>query len=651
MTAILPIDPRDLISGSRVESVRLEFKKTWSEQTLDQVIRSVCAFGNDIHNLNGGYIVLGVEEQNGVGKLPPTGLDPDQLDEIQKTIRGNAKRIDPELQPIMSPEIVDGLHILILMVPGSKIRPHQAPESKSDKGRHFWVRQGSETVKAKGRMLRDLLQMAGDVPFDDRANREIPVEKISETLVREFLVDIDSRLGLENDAQVIYRNLDIVERANGHVVPRNIGLLFFANDPETVGFRGARIEVVHYREEGDVLDEVVFRGPLHVQLRRCISYLADLSKRHAEKRDDRAEVEGWVSFPYPALEEALANAVYHRDYQSREPIKVFLHPDRLEIISYPGPMPGVALDRLNRGESVNPVPARNKRVGELLKELRLVEGRYTGIPKLFQAMIANGSPRPRFDFDEARSYFRVTLPAHPEYVALAALRDVATLRALGRESEAHDKVREALADNPTSVALAVTYIELLAKADDWDTIDDILGSFPEDHPGKPRLNTAYADVLVSVGRKEDARRVLDSVPAMLSARDAFQTAYLERRLGREERAVRFFERAGDLVLGDVKALHEFAQAKIKLANNRKRTRPDARKHILREAQTMLRRVLQMDAPKTRHAWAWFDLARVSKWLGLPTSEIENAYREAIQLDPGEPRFSQDLDRFLLKKRR
>ena len=36
------------------------------------------------------------------------------------------------------------------------------------------------------------------------------------------------------------------------------------------------------------------------------------------------------------------------------------------------------------------VPARNRRIGEFLKELGLAEGRLTGLPRVFRAMEANG---------------------------------------------------------------------------------------------------------------------------------------------------------------------------------------------------------------------------------------------------------------------
>ena len=52
---------------------------------------------------------------------------------------------------------------------------------------------------------------------------------------------------------------------------------------------------------------------------------------------------GWVSYPVPALREALVNAVHHRGYRPEvmEPTKVLLYPDRMEIISYPGPVAGI----------------------------------------------------------------------------------------------------------------------------------------------------------------------------------------------------------------------------------------------------------------------------------------------------------------------
>lgn len=87
----LPINLDDLIHARSVESVKIEFKKTWSQPIAESVLHSICAFANDFFNLNGGYIIIGIEDKNGQPILPPHGLEGQNLDEIQKWIRGNCK--------------------------------------------------------------------------------------------------------------------------------------------------------------------------------------------------------------------------------------------------------------------------------------------------------------------------------------------------------------------------------------------------------------------------------------------------------------------------------------------------------------------------------------------------------------------------------
>ncbi len=129
------------------------------------------------------------------------------------------------------------------------------------------------------------------------------------------------------------------------------------------------------------------------------------------KRRDRAEADRFFNYPYAAIEELLVNAIYHRSYEEREPIEVRVLPDSITITSYPGPDRSVKIEDLASG-SVIARRYRNRRIGEFLKELRLTEGRGTGIPTAIRAMNENGSPRPVFATDEERTYFTVTLPVH-----------------------------------------------------------------------------------------------------------------------------------------------------------------------------------------------------------------------------------------------
>lgn len=58
----IPINIKTLLSGNVAEWAGIEFKETWDPAAS---LKSVCAFANDLDNWGGGYIVIGVEEENG----------------------------------------------------------------------------------------------------------------------------------------------------------------------------------------------------------------------------------------------------------------------------------------------------------------------------------------------------------------------------------------------------------------------------------------------------------------------------------------------------------------------------------------------------------------------------------------------------------
>ncbi len=657
MPSILPINLDDLLRLRAVESARVEFKASWDEKTTGhQIIKTLCAFANDFQNLNGGYIVLGVADQNGAAVLPPKGLTQAEIEAAQKWIRGRCNNIDPVYQPVLSPEVFEGQRLLVVWAPASDARPHQAPSS-GEKGaaRKFYIRLGSETTDAdrQPELKTQLMQLTARVPFDDRRALQASVLDIRETKVREFLHDIGSGLLEENDSKTLYRNLRIADPVNGHDAPRNVGLLFFSQNPEN-WFPGARIEVVHFANDttGNTLPEVIFNHkPIHEQIRDCLAYLEGLSVRMIQKLPGRSQAGHWVSYPSQALREALVNAVYHRAYTGvQEPTKVYLYPDRMEIISYPGPVPGIELRHLEGQAALPPVPARNRRIGEFLKELKLAEGRGTGIPKVRRVMLQNGSPPPRFDFDETRSYFRVTLPAHPEYQAILALQDVAHLRAVGDVAAVLHRLQEAHAASPASLGVSLELARELTARGDIHAAQEVYHKFTASSPvGNPApLITLLATALLDARKPAEAIAWLDRLPQLDTVGDSFEAAIQEKRAGRLENAHQYFQLAGDAVLNDAKALHEFAQVKVKLAEKVKPhgrfSQPVVYRRLLSEAREMLQRVVQMDAPRTRHAWAWYDLGQVLQKQTAALPDIRRAFQSAVDLEPTEIRFRQALDR-------
>ena len=95
------------------------------------------------------------------------------------------------------------------------------------------------------------------------------------------------------------------------------------------------------------------------------------------------------------LEEFLANAVYHKSYQIHEPITVRIEADKLEITSIPGPDKSISNEDIKQF-NMRARRYRNRRIGDFLKELHLIEGRNTGIPTAIKAIKENGSPLPTF---------------------------------------------------------------------------------------------------------------------------------------------------------------------------------------------------------------------------------------------------------------
>ena len=661
MSAILPINLDDLLHCRGVESERVEFKASWDPDPIGpQVLRTICAFANDYHNLNGGYVVIGVAEEAGRSVLPPVGLSAEDVEAAQQWIRGNCNRLDPPYPPILSPETVGDRLVLVVWAPASEMRPHRAPEGPRG-SRRYWVRLGSSTVDAeqRGDLVRALIQQTARVPWDDRRSPDARIEDIREAKVREFLRDVRSGLLDEPNAREVYRRMRITAQVNDHEVPKNAGLLFFSSDP-VEWFRGAKIEVVQFAADraGDVQEERIFGGALVDQLRDCLNYLENLSTYHLQKQRDRTQVRGWVSYPLPALRETLVNAVYHRGYDvdQPEPTKVYLYPNRVEVISYPGPVPGIEARHLVPNAETRAVPARNRRIGEFLKELGLAEGRLTGLPRVFQAMEANGSPTPRFEFDEQRTFFQATLPAHPEYGALSALRDAAHLRTLEEHEEAFRRIESTWMSNRASAILASEMIRACAERHDLERAEEVLDAFEAAGPDHavPHVANALVDVLIDSGGEREKRRALQLLRQNrpeLFGQDAIDAAILARRVRDSDVAHRYFERAGESVYVDARALLEFAQTKIWLAGKALRNRQhDSRRRFLNEARTLLERVIQLDASPARHAWAWRELARTRNWLRAPAREVEDAYRRAIETLPSEPLFKRELQKVQASRR-
>ncbi len=321
----LPINIEDLLNKRKVESNRIEFKADWNP---DKIYHTICAFATDLENTGGGYILVGVEEENGVAKRPVKGLSTESIDRILKDMVGYDAKISPAYMSKVSPENVDDKTILVIWVPSGSNRPYSVMESVVAKKSvpKFYVRNKASTIEAKGEILDQVRELANRVPFDERGNETIQPEDISGVLVYEHLKAVRSKLA------------------------------------------------------------------------------------------DNEKSDKTYNYPYQAFEEAVVNALYHRDYQEREPVEITIEPTHVDILSYAGPDRSISAEVIKAARKLKARRYRNRRLGDFLKELDLTEGRATGIPSIQKALKENGSDSAIIETDDDRTYFLMTIPCRQDMV-------------------------------------------------------------------------------------------------------------------------------------------------------------------------------------------------------------------------------------------
>lgn len=246
----------------------------------------------------------------------------------------------------------------------------------------------ASTIAPTEEEKRELYNLANNVPFDDRINHEADVADLNITLIQSYLKEVGSSLYEESktmDFLDLCKSMNIVNTLPEYTKPKNVGLMFFCLDPQRF-FPYAQIDVVQFPDGlgGDTIIEKIFKGPLHQQLREALLYISNtIVQERVQKLSDVAEAKRFFNYPYEAIEEALANAVYHKGYDEREPIEVRVHADRIEIVSHPGADRSISIDGLKNYRVFNR-RYRNRRIGEFLKEMHLTEGRNTGFGKILR---------------------------------------------------------------------------------------------------------------------------------------------------------------------------------------------------------------------------------------------------------------------------
>jgi ATP-dependent DNA helicase RecG len=422
----LAINIEDLLNKQKIESNRIEFKKGWNPANI---YHSVCAFANDFDDLGGGYILVGVNTDDDTGMVvrPVEGLPIEKIDGILQEMVGYNNKMSPYYMPRTSVEEVDGKHVLAIWCPAGINRPYSVPENvtaKNGSKENFYIRSGTSSIIAKGEVLEELRNLANRAPYDDRGNENISLGDISPLLLKDYLSRVGSKLAESDFTGNLSSILEQMDLLDGPIEKRqikNVAAMMFSENPAKF-FKATQVEIVMFpdgRENNpdNIIEVPPIKGTVPQMIAETLGYLRiNVVKERITKLLNDEKSKKYFNYPYQALEEAVVNALYHRNYQEREPVEITIEPDRISILSYSGPDRSISMRAIKEAKSLRSRRYRNRRLGEFLKELDLTEGRATGIPTIQKALAENGSKHATIETDEERTFFLIDIPCHPDFV-------------------------------------------------------------------------------------------------------------------------------------------------------------------------------------------------------------------------------------------
>lgn len=449
----IPVSITKLLDENVVEWARIEFNEGWNPDTT---LKTISAFANDIDNWGGGYIVIGAKEENGKLVNPIQGLNEESVDHIQKEILRYCKFLKPTYIPQSEPVYYEGKLLLLVWCPGGYERPYQCPKKPTIKNSEkiYYIRKLASTIEATDLDVKELISLTHNIPFDDRVNIRAELSDLKYPLIRNYLESVNSNLlaTIENKKiEDLARDLRIADGPKEYFKPLNVGLLFFNDNPEKF-FPYSCIELVNIPDPtGQGMEERIFRGPIDQQLKDVLNYIKNnVIAEKVFKIDGQAEAKRIKNYSYEALEEFISNAVYHKSYQEYEPITIRIEKEQIEITSVPGPDRSIS-DEDIKSYNMRTRRYRNRRIGDFLKELHLVEGRNTGIPTAIKSIKDNGSPLPKLLTDENRTFFSVIVPIHDAFKENKKTKEGVKKRRT--KSEIKDLILSVLSDGDYSASV------------------------------------------------------------------------------------------------------------------------------------------------------------------------------------------------------
>ena len=387
------------------ETDTVEFK-SWvkarsQKEIISLAVDELIAFANH----KGGTVYFGVEDQ----PIEVTGCSRDY--DSQRIIEG----IYDKTRPSLFTEIYDFEYEGKLVI---------AISVKAD-GKTYTTTDG-RCLKRLGRNskplypdeLSNVYSSNQNPDFSGRIINESTLDDVNKLEVyslKEKLKVRDSRSTLpdleDND---FLRDLQLT-KYDGNVERLTVAGLLFVGKEKSIQRLLPQAEVIYLHYSADNLEEYDARLDMKLPLINVIDKLTERIRAYSKIENIqvglfRLEVE---DFPEKVFQEALLNALSHRDYQSNAAVYVKQYPDRIVIEN-----PGGFLDGITENNIItHPSVPRNKLIAETLQNLKYVQRTGQGVDIIFKEMISMGKPYPKYkSFNDAVSLTIFSAIDHTEFI-------------------------------------------------------------------------------------------------------------------------------------------------------------------------------------------------------------------------------------------
>lgn len=377
-----------------------EYKKTSpSKKTCEDLARDIARLAGGMANADGGTLLVGVEPDKAV-----TGV-PFSADELQELIRAPQTLLPPLNLSCRRAQL--GNLILLIFEIASSSEVHRIAA-----GRAFY-RIAAENPALPPEQIQSLRESKRTVFFERQTMLEADLDDID----LEAVQMLGEKTGDSRDPlSLLTRGYHLLDSSRERPAATTAALLLFAKDP-TRWHPRAGIDFVKYegteRRHGAALN-VVKRIRFEAPLFRLIDETVGRIKEHIRERTLLHDLFFRERLEYPlfAWQEALVNAVAHRDYSlTGASVEVWMFDDRIEVRSPGLPPSPVTIEQLRHRQRVH--FSRNPLMVRVLADLGYLREMGEGIPRMFQEMENHGLQPPEFSTEGF--IFTVTLRNTPIY--------------------------------------------------------------------------------------------------------------------------------------------------------------------------------------------------------------------------------------------